>query len=203
MVRYELRRFLKVRWILLLMLLVFLLILQIPGFAGDKKEMIKEKVSDAWITAKVKAALWNDKRIMSRYIGIHTEEGVVTLSGAVKSQEEKDLILSTVTSIKGVTGVRDILLIYKELGEDCSHLRYSDHLKDALITAKVRTILTVDKIESLRTLSVVNVDTCNGVVLVVGKVRSEREKEMAIKLVEKIEDVVKVIDLISILPVEI
>jgi len=197
------RRFLKIRWILLLILLGFILALQIPGFAGDKKELIKEKASDAWITTKVRVALVNDKRIKSRYMDVSTSEGIVVLSGAVRSLEEKSLAMDIAASVKGVVEARDALLVYEKLGEACPHVHYSDQVSDALITTKVRTLLTVDKIENLKTLSVINVDTCNGVVVVVGTVRSEREKELAIKTVEEMKDVVKVVDLIVILPLEV
>lgn len=188
---------------LLLIFLIIILVLQIPGFAEDKKEMIKEKASDLWITIKIKAALINDKRIKSRYMDIDTVDGVVTLSGAVKSQEERELALNTVTSIKGANEIRDALLIYEKLGEPCAHTRYSDQANDALITTKIKIILTASQIESLKTLEVTNVDTCNGVAIVIGKARSEREKELAIKSVERMQGINQVVDLIAILPLEV
>jgi osmotically-inducible protein OsmY len=197
------RRFFKIRWFLLLILSGFILIFQIPGFAEDKKVSIKERASDIWTTIKVKVALINDKRVKSRYIGVGTSEGVVTLAGAVKSQEERDLVFNITTSIKNISHIRDTLLIQKDLGEACSQNRYSDQFEDVLTTAKIRTLLMVSRIETLKTLSIINVDTCNGVVLLVAKAKSEREKYLATKLAESVTGVVKVIDLISMLPVEV
>lgn len=63
-------------------------------------------VKDAYITAKVKAALARDRDVTARNIRVETDgQGVVTLSGQAKSQAEADKAVADARSVDGVTSV--------------------------------------------------------------------------------------------------
>ncbi|HZG20185.1 MAG TPA: BON domain-containing protein [Herbaspirillum sp.] len=62
-------------------------------------------IDDSVITAKVKAALVEDKQISSLKIKVSTKDGVVTLKGSVPSAELGQHALQLVA---GVDGVRDV-----------------------------------------------------------------------------------------------
>lgn len=68
-------------------------------------EAAGEVVTDAWITTKVKADLLATDNVSGTAVSVDTKDGVVTLSGTVKSQAEADKAVALAEGIKGVTKV--------------------------------------------------------------------------------------------------
>ena len=66
---------------------------------------------DASISTRVKIALLNDPRVGSLRLDAKTFQGVVTLSGTVKSQAEVDQAIAAARKIKGVRDVKSELRI--------------------------------------------------------------------------------------------
>lgn len=64
-----------------------------------------QPVDDTWITTKVKADLLASSNVPGTEIKVETVNGVVTLSGTVASQAEKDKALKVAKGIKGVKTV--------------------------------------------------------------------------------------------------
>ncbi|WP_213603011.1 BON domain-containing protein [Pseudoxanthomonas japonensis] len=64
-----------------------------------------QPVDDTWITTKVKADLLASSNVPGTEIKVETVNGVVTLSGTVASQAEKDKALKVARGIKGVKNV--------------------------------------------------------------------------------------------------
>jgi hyperosmotically inducible protein len=78
------------------------------------KEMTKEvkaDVSDSWITAKTKMALFADDRVKGRQVSVETDKGVVALRGKVDSAESKAAAESVAQGIEGVKSVRNDLQV--------------------------------------------------------------------------------------------
>jgi len=75
---------------------------------------VSEAVTDAWITTKVKADLLATDGVSGTDIDVDTKDGVVTLAGSVKSQEEADKALSVARDIKGVKKVESRLTVGEE-----------------------------------------------------------------------------------------
>ena len=73
--------------------------------ANETVQKTEEAVSDTWITSKVKSSLIANKDISGTNIKVETNKGVVSLSGNVKSDAEKELAVKTTQGIKGVTAV--------------------------------------------------------------------------------------------------
>ncbi len=69
------------------------------------KEGTGEYVDDSVITAKVKAAIFNDASLKVSEINVETFKGVVQLSGFVNSQED---INKAVQVARGVAGVKSV-----------------------------------------------------------------------------------------------
>jgi hyperosmotically inducible periplasmic protein len=67
----------------------------------------KQKVSDASITTKVKAALVADELTKARDIHVRTRAHVVTLTGVVESNAERDKAVSLAKNVEGVSEVKD------------------------------------------------------------------------------------------------
>ena len=81
--------------------------------AGEKIDSSMNKVGnfmdDSSITAKVKAALVDDKNIKSAGISVKTDNKVVTLSGVVESQAQAEHAVSIAKAVEGVKSVNNDL----------------------------------------------------------------------------------------------
>jgi osmotically-inducible protein OsmY len=72
---------------------------------------IGERLDDTTITTRVKTSMLNDPNINGSTIDVDTYQGVVTLSGRVKSQAEHDQAVSLARRVDGVSDVKDALQI--------------------------------------------------------------------------------------------
>lgn len=72
---------------------------------NDTMDKAGEAVSDTWITSKVKSTFLADDSLSGMDIKVETNKGVVSLSGVVDSEAERDLAVSKAREIKGVTAV--------------------------------------------------------------------------------------------------
>jgi hyperosmotically inducible protein len=81
--------------------------------AGQKIDSSMNKVGnfmdDSSITAKVKAALVDDKNIKSADISVKTDKKVVTLSGVVESQAQAERAVEIAKAVEGVKSVNNDL----------------------------------------------------------------------------------------------
>jgi hyperosmotically inducible periplasmic protein len=66
---------------------------------------ISSTMDDAAITAQVKTALLNDTQVNATKIDVSTSNGVVTVSGVVRSKPEQDRVVQLA---RGVNGVKDV-----------------------------------------------------------------------------------------------
>ncbi|PTS82294.1 transporter [Pseudomonas sp. HMWF032] len=62
-------------------------------------------ISDAWITSKVKSSFIYSRNLDGLDISVDTQKGMVSLSGSVLSNAEKQLAIETARNIRGVRGV--------------------------------------------------------------------------------------------------
>ena len=70
-----------------------------------------EYVDDSVITTKVKSLLAADDFLKSFQIGVETFKGTVQLSGFVASQQAVDKAAEIARSVKGVTSVKNDLVV--------------------------------------------------------------------------------------------
>ena len=80
-------------------LLVFLILLLAATLVAQ------QKVSDDLIYDEVRRKLANDTTAKGGALGVEVKDGVVTLSGKVKSQKQKDRAESLTKKVRGVTKV--------------------------------------------------------------------------------------------------
>lgn len=74
-------------------------------------ESMGEYVDDATITTKIKADYAKDKVVSMMKVKVDTDRGVVTLAGTAKSQSEVDQAVAIAKATKGVTSVRNDIVI--------------------------------------------------------------------------------------------
>ncbi|HEY1029027.1 MAG TPA: BON domain-containing protein [Pseudomonas sp.] len=73
--------------------------------ANDTVDKAEQAVSDTWITSKVKSTFVADKNLSALDIKVETNQGVVSLSGVVATDAERDLAIA---KTKEIEGVRDV-----------------------------------------------------------------------------------------------
>src|SRR6267142_320430 len=127
------------------------------GAAADTKTGI----SDSWLTAKTKIALFGDDRIRGGQISVGTVNGAVSLRGKVDSDNAKAAAASVARAVDGVKSVRNDLRVVP--AGDRKGIDASD--KD--ITRQVERRLAKDA-----QLKTIGVRTDGGAVILTGAVSS-------------------------------
>ena len=138
-------------------------------------------MDDSTITARVKAALIDDKNIRSSDISVKTENKVVTLSGSVDSAEQKDLAVNAAKTVKGVTTVNDQLNVVAEKSASLE-----GYAGDTAITSQVKAKLLADDIVPSRK---VTVETRDGTVHLSGTVDSRQQADRAADIAKAVSGV--------------
>ena len=133
----------------------------------------KTSVSDSWITAKTKIALFADERVKGRQVSVDTMKGgVVYLRGKVDSEEAKSAAAEIAGGIEGVKSVKNDLQVVPPGKRDMVKATDSD------IKKAVQTRLSKDS-----QLKSVDVRADSGVVVLTGDVSNitaaARASEMA------------------------
>jgi osmotically-inducible protein OsmY len=83
------------------------------GGAGNSRSMSMPN-DDASITAQVKTVLLNDPQVNATKIDVSSQNGVVTMSGTVRSKAEEDRAIQLARQVSGVKDVRSSLKIGSE-----------------------------------------------------------------------------------------
>jgi hyperosmotically inducible protein len=96
-------------------LLAGALVLPISGHAADSdsdRSSPKAFVKDSVITTKIKAKFAKDREVSALHVKVDTDnQGIVTLSGKAKSQEEADKAVSIARGVEGVSSVENNIQI--------------------------------------------------------------------------------------------
>ena len=87
----------------------FVCVLPFLGVACGKT--IGETIDDAGITARVKTSLLNDPQVGGIRIDVDTTNGVVTMSGLVKSKAEEARAIELARQVPGVKDVKSTLQV--------------------------------------------------------------------------------------------
>lgn len=66
---------------------------------------VPDKVADGWITTKVKSEFAANKLVKASDVSVNTRDGVVSLSGTVASNLEKNQAIRIAHGVKGVRSV--------------------------------------------------------------------------------------------------
>ena len=72
---------------------------------------VGETIDDTTVTTRVKTAMLNDPAVGGLSIDVDTFKGVVTLSGRVDSQAEKNQAIALARRVDGVTEAKDALQV--------------------------------------------------------------------------------------------
>jgi hyperosmotically inducible protein len=132
----------------------------------------KTGITDSWLTAKTKIALYADERVKGGEVSVETVKGTVSLRGKVDSDEAKAAAATVAQSVDGVKGVRNDLQVVPPAD------RKAVDISDKDITSHVQGRLSKDA-----GLKKVDVRTDGGAVILTGAVSgvgaSARASELA------------------------
>jgi osmotically-inducible protein OsmY len=156
--------------------------------AGDQPS----ERSDNWITMKVKTALTFHKQVSATETGVHTQDGIVTLTGTAGSEAKKELTGEYAKDVEGVTEVRNEIIVAN--GKPLPQ-RLAERVDDASITAQLKTTLLFHR--STHTMAT-KVTTRNGVVTLHGEALYVAEKNHVTRIAEDIKGVREVNNLMTL-----
>ena len=186
------------------------------GLSAQSAADAKIALADSWITTQVYAKFFADRDIKARNLTVHTERGVVTLSGAVESSTEHGRAVSTAKSVDGVKQVIDKLSVVPpgkasgRTGPSGTAAREAESIKaqarsaadrvgkeisDTLVTTKVQAMFYLDR--EVKAMDIA-VTTHGGIVTLTGTVDSEAVRKKAVADARSTDGVKQVIDKLSV-----
>jgi osmotically-inducible protein OsmY len=164
-----------------------------------------EPRSDVEISTAVKAKYYADDTVRGHRIDVDAENGVVTLSGTVHTEDAREKALALARDVEGVTRVNDELKIEAESTADnvrdsasSAMDRAGDAASAAFITTAIQAkYFVADDVKA----STIDVTTSNdGVVTLDGTVETEAARNEAVRLARETEGVQRVADRLRIQP---
>jgi hyperosmotically inducible protein len=177
----------------------------------------KAAIADSWITTQVYAKFFADREIKGRNLTVHTDHGVVTLTGAVESSTEHDRAVSAAKSVDGVKQVVDKLsrvspgksgdarsgpsgTASREVDSIKEHAktaadRVGKEISDTLVTTKVQAMFYLDR--EVKAMDI-DVTTREGVVTLTGTVDSEAVRKKAVADARSTDGVKQVVDKLTV-----
>ncbi len=186
------------------------------GLSAQSKADAKTAIADSWITTQVYARFFADRDIKARNLTVHTDKGVVTLSGAVESATEHDRAVATAKSVDGVKQVVDKLSLAPAgksggrsgasgtAARDAESIkahaktaadRVGKEISDTLVTTKVQAMFYLDR--EVKAMDI-DVTTHGGIVTLTGTVDNEAVRKKAVADARSIDGVKQVVDKLTV-----
>lgn len=154
--------------------------------------------TDAGITTSVKAQLAADDDVKVFQINVETNNKVVTLSGAVDTARAKSRAVEIARGTDGVANVVDKIQVTG--ATEVATETYSPDramFSDTALTAGVKGKLAGDPMVSALA---IDVDTENQIVTLTGDVRTNAERQRAVRLAREVAGVKDVVDRLTVKP---
>jgi osmotically-inducible protein OsmY len=162
---------------------------------GSAREMWRG-VSDATITGQVKAAFALSKRLSAYEIAVDTKDGVVTLSGQVPSEVDRELAGNVAKDTTGVKHVDNQLRAEPGLKPSDASLRESSRVADLEIHADLRERLAASEYLAG---SEIQASVKDRVVTLTGRVQTPQQKAGAEQLARSLPNVAEVVNQLTVI----
>jgi hyperosmotically inducible periplasmic protein len=182
--------------------------IRLPGEAEPTERPAAENPeevarADEWVTARVQAKYFLSNDIKSRNLSVSTRNGVVTLTGEVETEAERQQAVTLARNTDGVQSVNDELRLQPSApagdvtGDPDRTPPPADSrpggvmaaVDDTWITTKIQSRYFLDQSVKGRN---INVDTRGGVVTLSGTVESDTERRLAETIAAETEGVSRV-----------
>jgi osmotically-inducible protein OsmY len=162
---------------------------------NSAREVIRD-VSDAGITAQVKAAFALSKRISAYEIGVETKGGVVTLTGQAPSEVDRELAGDVAKDTTGVKQVDNQIRVEPGLKPSDASLRENARVTDLEIHANLRERLAASEFLSGNE---INVSVKDRVVTLAGRTQTPQQKTGVEQLARSIPNVANVVNQLTVM----
>ena len=147
-------------------------------------------VDDSAIGASVKGSLLAEKGVPSNDVNVEVYNGVVLLSGFVKTQHEKDKAGKVAQSVKDVASVRNQIVVHPATS-------MGTKLDDTVLVSKVKAALVdASDVKSGQ----INIEARGGIVQLGGFVSGHKMKARAIDVAKGVAGVKRVDDALFVKP---
>lgn len=153
--------------------------------------------TDAGITTAVKTRLAADDEVKAYQIDVDTSNKVVTLAGSVDTATAKTRAVQIARGTDGVANVVDNIRVTATAAAPTLPEAQRAVFGDPALTTSVKSKLIADDLVKARN---IDVDTRDSVVTLTGEVRSQAEKDQALKLARETDGVKSVMDRITVKP---
>ena len=171
---------------------------------GDTSDMDDDggsAMGDSWVQSKLESSYAVNDNLSALDIDTEVEDGHVTLTGTVATEDQRQMAEEVALGIEGVSAVDNQLMVDADTGTagavadtDSSSAMDDDSgsaVGDAALTAKVKSALIGDDtIEGTD----IDVDTQGSVVTLSGRVSTEEQRARALELAREVDDVQSVQD---------
>ena len=167
-----------------------------PVFAAENTW--KGEANDAWLDGKLETALMLNGELNNFDIDTQVENAMVTLSGDVQSETEKDLAGQIAMNIEGVQDVTNNLVVKPEYEGDMESAgsSFTRSWHDMTITAGLNMEFAASgELEA----TAIDVDTENGIVTLTGEVESSAAKDLAVEMAKGYDNVIEVQDNLTVM----
>ncbi len=167
-----------------------------PGVATGA-ETLSDAPYDAAITARIETLFLVNEHLNPFNINTTTNNGVVTLTGSVADEIQKDLATDLANTVDGVKEVVNNLTVVGTVVSQRPRRTWRDRINDSTLTATVRSNLLYNK--ELKGLKI-GVRSENGVVTLHGVVNTFFEKDRIEQIVMETRGVNRVINNLTVHP---
>ncbi|MBH0026085.1 BON domain-containing protein [Pseudoalteromonas sp. SWN29] len=165
---------------------------------GAQANSWENESKDAWIDGKAETVLLMNTNLNNFDINTDVKNGKVVLTGKVNSELDKELAEELILSLDGVSDVENSLTVVNQMGAKDTDKDMMDDDND-LTDAKITTVITTRFLFNSEVGGTgIDVDTDNGIVTLNGSVKSDAEKQLAVKIAKNAEDVRDVVDKLTI-----
>lgn len=156
---------------------------------GRAAESAKEMISDTAITARIETLFAVNEHLSPFNINTTTTEGVVTLTGSVADDVQKQLATDLAKTVDGVKDVQNDLTVVGTVASQRPKKTWRQRIDDASLAAAIRSNLLYNK--ELKGLNI-GVECDSGNVTIFGVVGNEFAKQNIEKIVMETRGVEKV-----------
>lgn len=161
--------------------------LLLTSTACSSNQTVGEQLDDAMITSKIEAKMTADPEVSAFKVDVDTNDGVVRLSGTVKTDRAREEAADLARNSEGVKRVINDIRV----GE----MTAGERLDDAGITLKIKSKFAADP--EVNPFSI-DIDTDQGIVTLSGHVATKKVKKEAEQLALSVKGVESVRNLLQI-----
>ena len=146
------------------------------GYKGATDERsVGTIMDDSILSTKIKTKMIGDEFVKARNIDVDVLNGVVYLIGVVESSSQKRMAEGIARGVEGVRHVENQLLVGKTT--------IGQAFEDTMLTSKIRAKLLQDP--DIRSTNI-DVDTNNNVITLTGIVKTDKERNRVLYVVQKV-----------------